>query len=176
MKKLVPAFLFCFLLTQVLGQTKKIVTTYLFAQYNKTIYGATLGNNPSGIGLGLQTFLNNKTKFKPTIEITGDIYLENDKVYRTDLNGTPSENVPGMVNLFIGSSFQPTQDFFLSIVGGPGFIGGRILFGIKPSMGFYFSKNQRWAGKISYINIFNQDRATKEDFGTISFAIGLKLF
>jgi hypothetical protein len=91
MKKLIPTFLFCFLL----AQTQKKVSAYLFAQYNKTIYGATLGNNPSGIELGLQTFFNNKTKFKPTIEITGDIYLENDKVYRTDLNGIPLNDVPG---------------------------------------------------------------------------------
>ena len=176
MKKLIPAFLFCFLLTQVFAQTQKKVTTYLLAQYNKTIYDATLGNNPSGIGLGLQTFFNNKTKFTPTIEITGDIYLEDDKVFRTDLNGKPINNVPGMVNLFIGSSFQPTQAFFLSFVGGPSFIGGQTLLGIKPSIGFYFSKNQRWTGKLSYINIFNRDKTTKEDFGSISFALGLKLF
>lgn len=81
-----------------------------------------------------------------------------------------------MVNLFIGSSFQPTQNFFLLFVAGPGFINGQTLFGIKPSIGFYFSKNQRWTGKLSYINIFNQDKVTKEDFGTISFAIGVKLF
>jgi hypothetical protein len=176
MKKLIPTFLFCFLLTQLFGQTQKKVSTYLFAEYNRTIYGATLGNNPSGIGLGLQTFFNNKTKFKPTIEITGDIYLENDKVYRTDLNGTPLNDVPSMVNLFIGSSFQPIQNFFLSFVAGPSFISGQTLFGIKPSIGFHFSKNQRCTGKLSYINIFNQDKATKEDFGTISFAIGVKLF
>ncbi|MDQ6757622.1 MAG: hypothetical protein M3004_11880 [Bacteroidota bacterium] len=176
MKKLIPTFLFCFFLTQLFGQTQKKISTFLFAQYNKTIYSATSGNNPSGIGLGLQTFLNNKTKFKPTIEITGDLYLENDKVYRTDLNGTPLNDVPSMVNLFIGSSFQQTQNFFFSFVAGPSFISGQTLFGIKPSIGFYFSKNQRWTGKLSYINIFNQDKVTKEDFGTISFAIGVKLF
>ena len=175
-KKLIPTFLFCFLLTQLFGQTQKKVSTYLFAEYNKTIYGTTLGNNPSGVGLGLQTFFNNKSKFKPTIEITGDIYLENDKVNRTDLNGAPLNDVPSMVNLFIGSSFQPTQNFLLSFVAGPSFISGQTIFGIKPSIGFYFSKNQRWTGKLSYINIFNQDKVTKEDFGTLSFSIGVKLF
>ena len=175
MKKLIT-FLFCFLLSHLFGQTQKKVSTYLFVQYNKTIYGATLGNNPSGIGLGLQTFFNNKTKFKPTIEITGDIYLENDKVYRTNPNGTPLNDVPSMVNVFIGSSFQPTQNFFLSFVVGPSFISGQTLFGIKPSIGLYFSKNQCWTGKLSYINIFNQDKVTKEGFGSISFGIGVKLF
>ena len=176
MKKLISTFLFCFLLTQVFAQTQMKVTTYLLAQYNKTIYCATSGNNPSGIGLGLQTFFNNKTRFKPTIEITGDLYLEDDKVFRTDLNGTPLNDVPGMVNLFIGALFQPTQNFCLSFVAGPSFIGGQTLLGIKPSIEFYFSKNQRWTGKLSYINIFNQNKTTKENFGSISFAIGLKLF
>jgi len=36
--------------------------------------------------------------------------------------------------------------------------------------------NQSWTGKISYINIFNRDFITKEDFSSISFSIGKKLF
>ena len=81
-----------------------------------------------------------------------------------------------MVNLFVGTSFNPTPNTYLSLVGGPSFISGRTMLGIKPSFGFYFSKSQKWTGKISYINIFNRDKATKEDFGSVSFAIGLKLF
>ncbi len=57
MKKLIPTFLFCFLLAQVIAQPQKKVSTYLLTQYNKTLYDYTLGNNPSGVGLGLQTFL-----------------------------------------------------------------------------------------------------------------------
>jgi hypothetical protein len=48
--------------------------------------------------------------------------------------------------------------------------------GIKPSLGFYFDRYQKWTGKFSYINVFNRDVETKEDFGSVSFAIGLKLF
>ncbi len=176
MKIILTLCVCCFTLTHSFGQTHKKFSTFLFAQYNKTIYSATLGNNPSGIGLGLQTFFNNKTNFKPTIEITGDVYLQDDKVYRTDGNGTPLDNVPGMVNLFIGSSFQPTQNFFFSFSGGPSFIGGLTSFGIKPSIGFYLSKKQHWIGKLSYINIFNQEKVTNKDFGTISFSIGFRLF
>jgi hypothetical protein len=175
-RKIISTLLLVFLLTQTFGQSEKKVTTYLFGQYNKTIYDATLGNNPSGIGLGLQAFFNSKTKFKPTVELTGDIYLQDDKVLRTDASGTPYHDVRNMVNLFIGSSYSLTQDVYLSFVAGPGFTSGQILLGIKPSLGFYFSKNQRWTGKLSYINIFNRDKTTKEDFGSINFAIGLKLF
>ncbi|MGQ0740038.1 MAG: hypothetical protein ACT4OJ_13385, partial [Bacteroidota bacterium] len=128
------------------------------------------------IGLGLQTFLNNKTKFKPTIELTGDIYLFDDKVLRTDSTGTPLNDIRGMVNLFVGTSFNPTKNIYLSVVVGPSFISGQTLFGIKPSLWFYVTKSQRWTGKISYINIFNRGNAIKKDFGSLSLAAGLKLF
>jgi len=176
MKKFIPTILFCFLLTQTFGQTQKRISTYLLGQYNKTIYDRTLGNNPWGIGLGLQTFFNNETKFKPTIELSGNIYLQDDKVKRTNSDGSEINDVRGMVNLFVGTSFNPTQNIYFSFVGGPSFISGQTFLGIKPSFGFYFSKSQKWTGKISYLNIFNRDKTTKEDFGSLSLAIGLKLF
>jgi len=179
MQKVITTIILCFILTQSFGQTQRKVSTYLMTQYNNTLYDYTIGNNPWGIGLGLQTFLNNKTKFKPTIELTGDIYLEDDKVLRSNPNGTFPENgndVRGMVNLFVGSSFHPTQRIYLSFVAGPSFINGQTLLGIKSSFGFYFSKTQKWTGKVSYVNVFNRIQATKEDFGSLSLAIGLKLF
>ena len=168
-----------FLVTKSFGQTQRKVSTFLLTQYNSTLYDYTKGNNPWGIGLGLQTFFNNKTKFKPTIELTGDIYLEDDKVLRSNPDGSfpkNSNDVGGMVNLFVGSSFHPNQSIFLSFVAGPSFISGQTLFGIKPSLGFYFSKKQRWTGKVSYINVFNRTKIINEDFGSLSLAIGLKLF
>jgi hypothetical protein len=46
---------------------------------------------------------------------------------------------------------------------GAGFISDRAFFGIKPSIGFYFSKKQRWARKVFYIEIINRDKIMKED-------------
>jgi len=163
-------------MTNAFGQPQKKVSTYLFTQYNKTIADRTIGNNPWGIGIGLQAFFNNQSKFKPTIELTGDVYLENDKVYRTNADGSPINTVDGMINLFIGSDYHPTKKIYVSLVTGPSFIAGQTLFGVKPSFGFYFSKTQRWTGKISYINIFNRDKSTNEDFSSISLAVGIKLF
>ena len=179
MQKVITPFLLCFILTQTVGQTQRKVSTYLLAQYNNTLYDYTAGNNPWGMGLGLQTFFNTKTKFKPTIELTGDVYLADDKVFRSNPDGSFPEkgnDVRGMVNLFVGSSFHPTHSIYFSFVAGPGFISGQTLLGIKPSFGFYFSKNQRWTGKVSYINIFNRPKIIDEDFGSLSLAIGLKLF
>ncbi len=179
MQKILTILLCCFILTQSFAQTERKVSTYLLTQYNYTIYDYTLGNNPWGIGLGLQTFFNNKSKFKPTIELTGDIYLEDDKVFRSNPDGSfpkDGNDVGSMINLFAGSSFQPTKSIYLSFLAGPSFISGQTLLGIKPSVGFYFSPRQRWTGKISYINIFNRTKIINEDFGSLSFAIGLKLF
>ena len=81
-----------------------------------------------------------------------------------------------MVNLFAGSSFYLTQNIYLSFVTGPSFISEQAFIGIKPSFGFYFSKTHRWTGKISYINVFNRTKVGNEDFGSLSLAIGLKLF
>lgn len=177
-KIIITSFLF-FSLTIAFGQTQRKISTYLSAQFDGTIYDATLGNNPWGMGLGLQTFFNNKTKFKPSIEVTRDIYLANNKLLRVNQDGsipTTYNDVRGMVNLFGGASFHPNSNIYITFLAGPSFIGGYTLFGVKPSFGFYFSKAQRWTGKVSYINVFDRNKATKEDFGSVSFSVDLKLF
>ena len=176
MQKIILTFLISLMLTQAFGQASKKVTIFLLTQYNKTISDRTIGNNPWGIGLGLQTFFNNKSKFKPCIELTADIYLENDKVLRLNFDGSPINDVQGMVNLFVGASYNPIKNIYVSLVAGPSFINSQVLIGVKPSLGFYFPKTHRWTGKLSYINIFNRDKTTKENFSSFSFAVGIKLF
>lgn len=172
-------FLFaCFITTNSFCQTERKLSTFLLTQYNGTINDYTKGNNPWSIGLGLQAFYNNKTKLKPTIEFTADAYLEDDKLLRSDPDGSFPENgndVRGMLNLMVGSSFHPTKDIYVSFVAGPSFINGNTFLGIKPSFGFFFSKNKMWMGKVSYINIFDRTALIKEDFSSFSVAIGRKL-
>lgn len=176
MKKITALFLSCFIVMQLAAQTERKLTTYLQVAYTNTIHDQTLGNNPWGIGLGLQTFFNTKTIFKPTIEITGDIYLADDKIFRTTNDGTPLNDVGSMVNIFAGTVINPVKNMYLSFVAGPSFVSGQTLLGIKPSIGFYFSNNHKWTGKFSYINIFNRGEIIKENFSSISVAIGTKLF
>ena len=176
MQKTITTLLLCFVLTCCFAQKQKKVSTYLTTQFNTTLYDVAKENNPWSIGLGLQAFLNIIPKFKPSIELTGDAYLMNDKVLRTDAKGNKIDDLGGMVNLFAGVSYNPTKHIYISLLGGPSFLGGQTRLGIKPSVGFYFPKSQRWVAKISYINIFNRNKPTKEDFGSLSFAIGFKLF
>ena len=176
MKKIAYLFISSFITMQLAAQTEKRLTTYLQVSYTNTIHDQTLGNNPLGIGLGLQTFINTKTIFQPTIEITGDIYLADDKIFRTTTDGVPLNDVGSMVNIFAGTAVNPAKNMYLSFVAGPSFTGGQTLLGIKPSVGFYFSNNHKWMGKFSYINIFNRGEIVKENFSSISIAIGTKLF
>jgi len=176
MRKIYTTFFLCLVLTQSFSQSQRKVSSYLLGQYNLTIYDRTVGNNPWGMGLGLQFFLNNASKFKPNIDITADTYLEDDQVYRTNPDGSEIVDVNGMINVFAGVSFHPTKTIYLSLVTGPSFVSGQTLLGLKPSFGFYFSESQRWTGKVSYINVFNRDKVTKADFGSISLSIGVKLF
>ena len=164
------------MLIHVFAQSQKKVSGYLSGQYNHTIYDRTRPNNPWGMGLGMQLFFNSSVHLKPTVDLTGDAYLENDKVLRLNPDGTPTSGIEGMVNLFAGLAFHPAGKFYVSVVAGPSIINGRALLGIKPSLGFYFSGNQNWMGKISFINVFNRDETTKEDFGSIGFSLGVRLF
>ena len=176
LQKFITTFLFCFVLTQLVGQTQRKVSVYLQGQFNATLYDRTIGNNPWGAGLGLQAYLNNSSRVKPTLDFTADAYLADDKVLRLNPDDTPIDDVSDMKNLFAGASYHVTNTVYLSFVAGPSFIGSQTLLGIKPSFGFYFSPAQKWTGKISYINIFNRDKRTNEDFGSVSFSLGVRLF
>ena len=176
MRKIITAFLACFILTGAFAQSQNKISAYLQAQYSKTIYDRTAGNNPWGMGTGLQLFLGTRSKFKPTIDFTADAYLEDDKVLRINPDDTPAEDIGGVFNLFAGVAYHSSKTVYFSIVGGPSFVNGRTLPALKPSFGFYFSETKKWTGKISYTNVFNRDELTKEDFGSISFSIGCRLF
>lgn len=178
MQKIVSTILLSFILIQTVAQQQKRLSMYLFTQYNKTIYDRTFDNNPWGFGLGFQAFLDIKSKFKPSLEITGDAYMEDGKTLRLNDDGSipvPYNDVRGMLNVFVGTSFRPTEFSYASVLVGPSLIRGTF-FGIKSSYGIYFSETQKWTVKISYINIFNRDKRSREDFGTISLAVGFKLF
>ncbi len=175
MKKTIAFFLFYFITTIAFGQKEHKNSSYLYLQYTSTIHDQTIGNNPWGLGLDLQTFWNTKTIIKPSFEISGDLYLEDDKTLRIQ-SGIELEAVKSVVNLFGGGSFHAVKNIYFSLLGGPSLINGKPLLGIKPSIGLCFSNDQKWAAKLSYINIFNRGQVAKEDFSSISFSIGLKLY
>jgi hypothetical protein len=155
---------------------QKKIGGYLHIQYNQTIQDRTTGNNPWGAGAGFQLFFNTHDRIKPSLELTADGYLEDDKVLRLTPDNKPIEDIRSMINLLGGVSFLVSKCFYLSMMAGDGFINGKNHLTIKPSMGFYFVKQKKWTAKVSYIHVYNRDKATKEDFSSLSFSLGVKVF
>lgn len=176
MKKIIFSLTLCLSLLQTQAQNQRKISANLMAQFNTTLYDITTEYNSGGIGTGLQLFYNNKTKFKPTIECSIDAYLWHSDVGIMGPDGKLIDGVESMKNIFGGIAYQQSRIIYLSLTAGPSFINGKTLLGIKPSVGFYFTQKQRGTFRISYINIFDRYPLTKKDFGSISFALGFKLF
>ena len=77
-----------------------------------------------GIGLGLHLLINHNMVVTPVAEVTGDAYLLDDKVYRTNPDGSVIEPVRSMVNVFGGATFNVTRQVYISLIAGPSFTGG----------------------------------------------------
>ena len=163
-------------LSPTFGQSNKKLSLLIQAQSNITLKDYTKGNNPWSLGLGLQSSFLLKSKIHPTIELTGDLYLVDDKVLRSDSTGIRYKDVRTMVNIFVGASITPIQNIYLSVLCGPSFAGEQALFGLKPSLGVFFSKKQKILAKLSYLTVFNRGNLVKQNFNSISISLGLKLY
>ena len=175
MQKLISIIFTCFIVLQTSGQTKHTVSIYIQFQNNLSVYDRTITNNASGIGAGIQIFLNTKTKLKPTLEITGDVFGGTKELYLTG-DGKPIYGKDGVYNFFVGASYAFSKNFYTALSVGPSLLDKDPYFTVKPSAGFYFFKNQRCTAKISFINIFQRDEISNQSFGYLSFSAGIKLF
>jgi hypothetical protein len=176
MKIIMVSIICSFVCAKCFAQRPKIFLTYLSGGYSQTVYDRTKQNNLWGIEAGIQTTYNGTGGFKPTIELTYIPVLLNDYVYRMNADGSEIPAVGSVLNLFAGTAFYPVKNLFVAFAPGLGFISGRILPAIKPSIGLHFPKNKRWVAKAAFTNIFNRDKVTKADFGSLSFSLGIKLF
>jgi hypothetical protein len=174
MKYFLGFLIFCSSLLH--GQNaNKLISCYLTANHHRTLYDRTIKNNIWGMGLGLQVFMNNRTKFKPTAELTANLMLENIKIaYLT--NGQLIDPIETFTNLLGGLSYNPNQQLYFGFLAGVSTIKGRMLATIKPSVGAYFNKKQKSSFSISYLNVFEREPISQENFGSINFSLGLKLF
>jgi hypothetical protein len=173
---LICNFLGCLILNDSYCQKEHKISFFIEGQYINTIYDQTLGNNPWGIALGIQTYLNNHTLLHPTIEISAATYLEDDKVLILNSNGSSIDRINSMISFFAGASIQPGQLINFSILTGPTFINSNIYLGVKPAIGFYFTKRQKAILRMAFINVFNRLKNPNSDFGSISVSLGVKLF
>ncbi len=180
MKKISILFFLSFVTLHVVAQKQDKISGYFLFDYNTTLYDRTLGNNPSDVGIGVQTMINTKSIFNPLIEINAQGALEDDDVFRLTKNGEGVPDARGIINVFAGSVFRISNHFNFSLDMGPSFINSNTYFGIKPSCNFYFSKKKRITAQVSYLNIFNRalnyEETKKIDFGSLNLSLGIKLF
>lgn len=186
MNKALVIFLICFAFAQLsYGQANRKLSVYLQGHLNTTRSDITLGNNPGGFGLGAQVFYPQSAKFRLVGEVTVSAYLFGDKVLRTYGYGDyddwePIPTVSGMTNAFVGGSYHPLNAISVSVTSGLSSVnvdnGRQNRFGIKPAVNFHFPKTQRWMAAVSYVNIFNRDPVTKQNFGSLSFSLGIRLY
>lgn len=157
------------------SQTEGKLSTFLSFQANKTLSDRTITNNSGGLGLGLQTSFNTGTWIKSTLEINADLFTGTKELYVTE-NGKTIESKSGMLSLYAGPMFQPTERLFLTATVGASIYNSEAHLGIRPSIGYHLSKNKRWMTKASYTNVFQRDEISNERFSYLSFALALKLF
>ncbi len=175
MKKVTTLILACFIFTTTFGQVKRHIMIIVEPEFSQTLSDRTKSNNLYGLGLGLQAVLLTKSKFSPLLNITDDFIFLDDKVFRTNPDGSAQKSIQNVLKVFVGTNFNPTERIYLAMAAGPSFINGQTLLGIKPSIGFYFPETKRWTIKISYINILNRNSGKKENYSSLNFSIGLRL-
>jgi len=174
MKKLLILVSGCFIAIQIFGQQERKVAFYLNFQVNNSIYDR-IQHNSRGFGPGLEILLNTNSKFKPKLEFNWDIFSVTDVMVST-IDGKELVKKTKVPTIFIGTSYHPLNKLYFTFTLGPSFIRSDVYLGIKPCIGFYFAKKQRFTAKLSLTNIFQRDEASKEPFGYMSLGIGIKLF
>lgn len=174
MKKLY--FIFTTLIaTHCFSQADRKLSTFLSFQVNKALYDRTITNNSGGIGFGSETYLNTKTLVKATVEVNADLFAGTKELYMTaDYKEIVAKSQ--VTSIYVGPSFQPTKRFFIATTVGSSFYNSKGHFGVRPSIGIYPSKSNKWAAKACFTNVFQRDEISNESFGYFSFALALKLF
>ncbi len=180
MKKFSILVFICFITLHVFAQKQDKISGYFLLDYYTTLHDRTLGNNPSGVGIGAKIMIHTKSIFSALIEINAQGALENDDVFRLTKNGEAAPDARGIINVFAGPSARFTNYFHFSFAMGPSFINSNTYFSIKPSCDFYFSKSKRITAQVSYLNIFNRalnyEETKRTDFTSFNIGLGIKLF
>lgn len=139
------------------------------------MYDRTTTNNSGGFGFGLQTFLNTKTRLRPTLEVNADLFAGTKEGYLTT-DGQFIDGKSGVAGIYLGPSFQATEKLFIATTFGSSFYNATANFGVRPSVGFVPFNNKKLLAKASFTNVFQRDEISNESFGYFSFALALKLF
>lgn len=153
------------------AQKRDIIDGCIIFQYTKTIDDLTKGNNPWGAGTGLQAWFNVGRWCRPIVEVTGHIYLEDDKIFRSGSNDEAMLKITTISKIFLGPALQVGTFANLSLATGTAFTGGNVYTTLKPSLHFFLNKKQSVFFKLSYIHIYDRGYMITEDFTSYAAAV-----
>lgn len=154
------------------GQSIKVISVYLKTQINYRFYDPY--GKGAGFGNGIEIEGNFHSKFKPILGFNWDLYAEA-KVFKTE-NGKPLYSKASVPALFFGGSFHPVNRLFFSFEAGPAFMNSRVYTVVKPGMGFYFDKDQRFRGSLTFTHIFKSYESVNDASGYLSLGFALRVF
>lgn len=157
------------------SQAGRKLSSFLSLQVNGALYDRTIQNNKVGVGAGLQTQLNTRSRVKPALELNADAFAGNKILYLT-ADGKPVDGKNGVISIYAGPLFEPTERLFIMTTLGTSFYNSKAHVGIRPSVGIYPSKSKKWMAKASFTNIFDRTDIGHKSFGYASFALAFKLF
>lgn len=176
MKKICIILLITFLFCQKNSAQIKDRKVYYFlsVQADKTLYDYTIRKNKGGTGLGLQLNFQTKRFFKPIIELNVDgIGGPKESIFFLGGSTSVHESKSIISSAFIGSIFILNKHLSSSLTLGSSFFSNKAHFGIRPSLSYYPSKNQKWNTKLSFTHVPFKDEFTNQDFGYLSFSVGI---
>lgn len=172
MKKVFYLFIFC--MFSIVSFAQKKVGGYIDFHMNKTIYDRTLFNNPGGVGGNAALMINSKHAVKAIVEFAAEGFGGTELIYFAS-DGSSIGPKREVYSVMAGSVYEH-KNLYVGCSAGPVFLSQGTYGGIKPVVGYYFSKTKRLVGKISLTNVFQRDHAGNKDFGFLGFGIGVKLF
>lgn len=159
------------------AQTKeRKVYYFLSLQGDKTLYDFAKEKNPGGAGLGLQLNFRPLKTFQPLIELNAaDIGGPTDTYFFID-NGSITHNTKEFISsIYVGAALKISNHIYPTFSFGPSFFYKYAHLGIRPSLIYYPLKNQKWSTKLSFTHVPFKDEFTNQDFGYLSFSIGINL-
>ena len=143
-------------------------------QVNHTLYDRTLSNNSGGLGFGLQLDYQTASRVKPLLELNVD-YFGGTKVAYITADGKMIDSKHGIISTYAGPMLEFNKQLWIATTVGSTWYHKEAHLGIRPSIGFYFSKRKTWMTKASFTNVFQRDEVSNQSFGYLSLALGLRL-
>ena len=158
------------------AQDGRKLSVFLQPEYTRTLSDWTKGNNSAGYGIGFKANWARKATISLSLQVADDFLYDNDKVGYVDANGNLYEEVSNALKIFAGVDWNISPVFHGSAGVGPSFINGQMLASFKVGMGLYLGSSQRLQVSADYISILNRDSGVKQNFNSLVFSLGLRLF